>query len=818
MKISVAAALLVLPALLVVDAATPSPETVALLKTKPELARRVMGLAPAGDAIRSPFSGPGGHDYRAGRVARRLQLLKERRTAAAKAATLLAGPVPPPAPAITRLDVPVLLVDFPDQPTPYTAADLDARLFGSAYSPNMTEYYEEVSYGQLDVTGDVYGPFTMPKNFGGYTTDTPGVEEFIADAIAAADTTVDFSRYDGDGDGYVDAVLVAASDYITIWGWETAHMRSLSSPVTVDGVQVSEYTSQDDDAVVGLFCHELGHVLGLPDFYDDEQVFEWCLMGTGCYLDPPAHPSAWHKVYLGWVTPTEIRGRATGQTLRNVEAYPEIYKLVPADLPSEEYFLVENRQPIGSDAALPEDGLLVWHVGGGRSSMAVLSLEYAGAGAGDSSEEAASFPGSTGNTEFTPDSNPSSDFYATHYDTDSDIRLTDISASAPTMTADVYVPTVLHGWRAQDSGTGEDLNDVCFVDANRGWAVGNNGAIVCTTNGGTTWTAQTSPTASNLLAVFFADATHGWACGAGGKVIRTTDGSTWWPCFSGTTDRLVDLSFPSLSRGYCIGTNGTVRRTINGGLTWTDISPDFYGDIPCRVSFVSTTTGFIACQDEQLLYTDDGGATWSASSLAWPGADGFYAWADNFICYVNSMYFTVNFEGHEASARVRDSSTWRMNDVDFSGARGMILGQGLTVALDLAEDFFWPETDASGYMDALEDQPWAEVHDLFTVLSNSTSAIDVSDSTNPFLTPATYVVGSGGMILKHIQPLALYTNVGSLSIGDAPGSTPNLISNLVTGIVQEAPREELITPIDQARYAEFQRLILSGPRWPDPIP
>ena len=818
MKTTVAWCALFLAAGLVSDAATPSPETVVLLKTKPELARRVMGLAPAGGEIRSPFAGPGGYDYRTGKVARRLQLLKARRTAAAKTTALVAGPVPPPAPAITSLDVPVLLVDFPDLPTPYAAADLDARLFGSAYSPNMTEYYDEVSYGQMEVTGDVFGPFTMPKNFSGYTTDTPGVEEFIADAIEAADATVDFSRYDGDGDGYVDAVLVAASGYITIWGWETAHMRSLSSPVTVDGVQVSEYTSQDDDAVAGLFCHELGHVLGLPDFYDQEQVFDWCLMGTGCYLDPPAHPSAWHKVYLGWVTPTEIKGSVHGQSLRNVETYPEIYKLSPANLPLEQYFLVENRQPIGSDAALPGSGLLVWHIGGKGTLAAVLALEQAGTGAGDYSEAAASFPGPTGNTEFIPDSNPNSDFISTTWDQDSNVRIEDISASASTMTADLHVPLSLNGWRGLTSGTTQTLNDVAFADSSRGWTVGNGGTILCTTNGGTTWTAQTSPTASNLLAVTFVNATNGWICGMGGTVLSTTNGRTWTARTSGTSDRLVDLSFASPSCGWCIGTNGTVIKTVNRGATWTAISPSFFGDVPSRVCFVSTNTGFIACRDEQLLYTDDGGRTWSYSSLTWPGANGFYAWADNVFCYVNGLYFNVVFEGCEARAQVADSGSTAMIDADFCGSRGMVIGSGLAISMDLSKDFFWPETDASGNMTAtLEDQPWADPHDIFSICTESLKAADTVDSSNPFLLSYAYAVGTGGLIAKWTQPAVLLTNLAD-SAFSGPGGSSSLISNLVANPLEWAPRDELTQPVDTARYAEFQRLILSGPRWPDPIP
>lgn len=72
--------------------------------------------------------------------------------------------------------------------------------------------------------------------------------------------------------------------------------------------------------------------------------------------------------------------------------------------------------------------------------------------------------------------------------------------------------------------TTQQLNSVFFSDVNNGWAVGNSGVILHTTNGGTNWSLQTSGTTENLNEVFFTNSTYGWIVGNNGVILRTTDG------------------------------------------------------------------------------------------------------------------------------------------------------------------------------------------------------------------------------------------------------------------------------------------------------
>lgn len=103
------------------------------------------------------------------------------------------------------------------------------------------------------------------------------------------------------------------------------------------------------------------------------------------------------------------------------------------------------------------------------------------------------------------------------------------------------------------------LNAVSFADARRGWAVGANGAVLATADGGRTWAAQESGTESDLFDVKFFDAREGWAVGSGGAAIHTSDGGqTWRPEQTGTTHALERLFFEGRARGWAVGFGGTI--------------------------------------------------------------------------------------------------------------------------------------------------------------------------------------------------------------------------------------------------------------------
>jgi hypothetical protein len=216
----------------------------------------------------------------------------------------------------------------------------------------------------------------------------------------------------------------------------------------------------------GVFCHELGHVFGLPDLYDRDYssngIGRWSLMASGAWNgslgDSPAHPDAWSRIQLGFTSATNILTTTYGAEITDVESHGTVYRLWTNGSASEEYFLVENRRTIGYDAALPGEGLLIWHIDDnvshndnewypghtdqGNYAVALIqadgnwSLEKS-LGNGDGGDP---FPGATENRSFTPLTDPNSNSYGGE---NTLVGVLDISDAADTVTADFLVSFTL---------------------------------------------------------------------------------------------------------------------------------------------------------------------------------------------------------------------------------------------------------------------------------------------------------------------------------------------------------------------------------------
>jgi immune inhibitor A len=263
----------------------------------------------------------------------------------------------------------------------------------SSYTGSIRDFYLENSYGQFDVVSTITGWYTADNNFSYYSANTgANAADLVEEAVIKADPYVDYSQYDNDGDGWVDALYVVhagpgaealpvsvRNNYI----W--SHASGISTQYR-DGVYISTYSIEPEDGKAGVFCHEFGHVIGLPDLYDytylSSGVGEWCCMagGSWCHRDSadargtaPTHFSAWCKYQLGWIDPVNVKQNSLGTQIPPVENTPAAYRLWSnGDSTGTQYFLVENRQNIGFDSGftrrqlsygLPRGhGLLIWHV------------------------------------------------------------------------------------------------------------------------------------------------------------------------------------------------------------------------------------------------------------------------------------------------------------------------------------------------------------------------------------------------------------------------------------------------------------------------
>jgi immune inhibitor A len=372
----------------------------------------------------------------------------------------------------------VILVDFSDKPanqSAYPPSHFDGMLFSVSSYPggSMRDWYLENSYGQFNVTGVTTVWLRMPQTYAYYVDGQAGfgaypnnAQKLAEDAVAAADPFVDFSQFDNDGpdgipdsgddDGAVDALFVVHAGP----GRETtgsnndihSHAWSMANPVAVDGVIASSYSMEPEDGQRGVFGHEFGHVLGLPDLYDTDYsshgVGNWCMMSFGSWGGgglTPVHFLSWCKARLGFLDPTTPLVNQAATSILQVETNPQAYKLWTGGYPAWQYFMVENRQRVGSDVSLPGDGLILTHIdetagGNADENHPLVAIEQAdgqfhlehaqGSDPGDP------WPGSTVNRNFTDTSTPNSRDYA---GAQTQVAVRNISNSAATMTGDLDV-------------------------------------------------------------------------------------------------------------------------------------------------------------------------------------------------------------------------------------------------------------------------------------------------------------------------------------------------------------------------------------------
>ncbi len=373
----------------------------------------------------------------------------------------------------------VILLDFSDSQGTKSQAHFNDMLFSSnAGSPkSMRDYYKEVSYGQLDVTGTVAGQgngwFRAPKpksfytdgNFG-FNDHPKNAQKCVEDAITlASNAGVDFSPFDNSGDNFVEALIVicagSGGEVTGNTGDFWSHKWNIT-PMTVNGVTINRYFMAPEDGNIGVMAHELGHLLcGLPDLYDtggdSRGTGNWDLMAGGSWNNggrTPAHPTAWCKVRCGWVTPTTIHDTAQNITIRPYQDNQDIFKLPIGDADSKEYFLLSNRRKSGFDKHIPGEGMIIEHIDDTRSNNTnqdryLVDIEQAdgqralnlNANSGDASD---AFP--NGNKkEFNDASTPNSRDYN---NTNSQVSVTNIKKSGADITASVSVGNIVAagGW------------------------------------------------------------------------------------------------------------------------------------------------------------------------------------------------------------------------------------------------------------------------------------------------------------------------------------------------------------------------------------
>ncbi|MEO5989225.1 MAG: M6 family metalloprotease domain-containing protein [Candidatus Eisenbacteria bacterium] len=310
--------------------------------------------------------------------------------------------------------LPIVRVAFTDSSLRHSAADLDRALFdttGATGSGSFAEYYTWVSGRRIKVRGEVVATAILPHDRNYYAYDSYGLNAIstpnnslgmLRDAVVIANPLVDWSRYDLDGDGFVDMVWIVhagigaelSTSTRNLWsitsrastGWGNASAietddfvpGSFTQKLRIDRFTVlPELSAFHPGALceIGVYCHEFGHALGLPDLYDTTSLGgganagpgNWSLMSTGAYggdnrsPESPVHVGAWPALFMGW----SERLRPTTDTLLTIAPIASGGPVVEFWFEGEansEHFLLENRRRQDFDRSLLEDGLIVYQV------------------------------------------------------------------------------------------------------------------------------------------------------------------------------------------------------------------------------------------------------------------------------------------------------------------------------------------------------------------------------------------------------------------------------------------------------------------------
>jgi M6 family metalloprotease-like protein len=418
------------------------------------------------------------------------------------------GPIDDAFPSTGTRSMLVILASFTDKS--FVKSNSNFNSIMNVGSSSFKAYYQDNSYNQLTVNTTVVGPYAINMSMSAADNNT---RDFISRAVTAANNDgVDFSDYDNDSDGTMDALYVIHAGYgeeagapsYTIW----SHSWDLGSYAkTYDGVYIFSYATSPElrgasgssITSIGVIAHEFGHNIGVPDYYDTDgsgsggsawDLKSWDVMAGGSWNnsgDTPAQHNMYTKWKLGWSSPTTLSSDGS-YNLRNTSDYNEAYRINTTT--SNEFFILENRQQTGWDSYIGGHGMLIFHIDGGfidglsgntvnaNPSHQGVDVEEADNVRSSSTYGADPFPGTGNKTTFTDTTTPSAKSWAGN---DTDQPLTDISEISG---------VVYFDYEEEDSGGGGSWSGYYrFMNRYSGYAMdvnsGSNYVYHYTWNGNT---------------------------------------------------------------------------------------------------------------------------------------------------------------------------------------------------------------------------------------------------------------------------------------------------------------------------------------------
>lgn len=265
-------------------------------------------------------------------------------------------------------------------------ATLKQNFFGK-----VTAYYHEISYGTVTIQGDVYGWYKLPYPEAHYGRDCIGIDDadcsgsdgswqVANDAALLAQKDVNFNNYDFFV--FIHSGMGEESSGVKDDVWSVTYLGGVyvgTNTRTLTKFNIDPELEAGGAVPEGVYCHEFGHQLGLPDLYNTNTgktiLGPWELMDKGLWNgnppgSSPAHMTAWDKIQLGFISGSMLATANLGVTSTYTVDPTEIVSnnVHAIEIPigttpnPSQYYLVEVRAAVGFDSALPATGVLITYV------------------------------------------------------------------------------------------------------------------------------------------------------------------------------------------------------------------------------------------------------------------------------------------------------------------------------------------------------------------------------------------------------------------------------------------------------------------------
>jgi photosystem II stability/assembly factor-like uncharacterized protein len=237
-----------------------------------------------------------------------------------------------------------------------------------------------------------------------------------------------------------------------------------------------------------------------------------------------------------------------------------------------------------------------------------------------------------------------------------------------------------------------DLYSIRFTpDGKAGWIGGENGLILKTTDGGNTWNSQPSGTTENIFRIAATDSRSAYASGSNGLLMSTSDGGAHWQQQIQKSGLIFfDIAFPDTQNGWAVGEFETILHTADGGKTWT---PQMGGKranfkLPAlfAVRFEDAQHGWAAGQGGTLLRTDNGGANWQPVTSPFDSPMYSVAYASESATGKPTQLWGSGDGGAllriglaGGGPTIQTPTVFSLSDLAFNGDNGVAVGLGGTI-------------------------------------------------------------------------------------------------------------------------------------------